>query len=108
MKNFYSLVIILVALYVCYTYIYKKAGKCYQCEIRKDKILKTFGIKSECRKKYENIPNAPIFNGIPLDSIMQYIKPSFEQFAENGGCLESDERYINPNNPNKNKWYENF
>lgn len=92
MKNFYSIVIILVALYVCYTYIYKKAGKCYQCEIRKDKILKTFGIKSECRKKYENSPQ--IMYG-QLDMFMMP-RQSFEQFAENGGCLEVGEVYVSP------------
>jgi hypothetical protein len=94
MNKLYIVVILLVIVYVVYTYINKKASKCYHCEVRKDKLLRAFMLKSACRKKYEKQDGyIPQFVGGAFSIIgtpLPVKSKDFEDFARLGGCNEVD------------------
>lgn len=83
-NTIYYILAAVVVVYVVYTYIYKKSSNCSACEIRKDKILKSFGIKTPCRKKYEDSGLAGHIAVASEPTVPPTI--SFEAYVNEGGC----------------------
>lgn len=88
-KGYWIALIGVLALF--FVYLSKRKQKCSSCEIRKDKLLKQFGLESACRKKYNKNPYLRMqrggYGGVETFlPVMQPKQVSFEDYVNSGMC----------------------